>query len=76
MTGRGRELLPDTFQRAGRKVVLLTLREAMAVDIALAGTQPWVPPEVTEDLRRAKAVLRNQVSWLLLQGEPLGVVVD
>lgn len=60
--------LADEFQRTGREVVLLTLREAEAISHALAGLS--VPPE-NSNLVIARNVIRRQLEWLHEIGEPL-----
>ena len=57
------------FERDGRLVVLLTLREATALDEYLERKVNWLGDA---DLNRARRVLRNQVEWLADQGEMPG----
>ena len=57
---------PDEFKRSGRKVVLLTYREAQAIDATLRHIAAF---EGT-DLARAKRVIKHQLVWLAQHDEP------
>ena len=62
MTGdMSREVYP--FRRDGRPVVLLTRREAQALQQVLDERVAEAPDDET-DLGRARRVLRLQLSWL------------
>lgn len=56
---------PDEFKRHGRKVVLLTMREARA----LHELCEHIATNANSDVERAKNVLARQVLWLAEHGE-------
>ena len=51
---------PLEFQADGRKVVLLTLKEAVALYNAIR----YLEADDSKDLQRARNVLFNQIEWL------------
>lgn len=58
----------DSFERRGRQVVLLTRREATALEQLLEAVfQVGPPPDDQSDLARARRVLRNQLDWLVAE---------
>ena len=56
---------PEEFKRHGRKVVLLTMREAHALHDLCKHT----PTDAGTDEDRAKKILLRQLLWLAQHGE-------